>query len=77
MKRLLFILLLASCAPKELVVSTPPGKFTITEFAPDGSTRAVYVATSYTETSFPASVTFRDMRGRSVKIKGSYLVERE
>jgi hypothetical protein len=73
---LFIILLLASCA-NPAVISNPPSGFTITEFAPDGSRRAVHQTSQYIESGFPSIVQFRDVRGNPVKIRGSYLIEQQ
>lgn len=74
---LIFVLLLASCAPSELSTATPPGKFVVTEFAPDGAKRAVHQTSQYSESGFPPTVQFRDVNGNQVRIRGSYLIEEQ
>ena len=73
---LFVILVLASCANPP-VISNPPSGFTITEFAPDGSRRAVHRTSQYSESGFPPTVQFRDVRGNPVRIRGSYLIEQQ
>jgi hypothetical protein len=73
---LFVVLLLASCA-NPAVISNPPSGFTITEFAPDGSRRAVHQTSQYSESGFPPTVQFRDVRGNPIRIRGSYLIEQQ
>ena len=73
---LLIALLLVSCAQETTITAPPPsGRFTVTEFAPDGSTIAVHETRSYVESGFPPSITFRDKAGVTRKVRGSYLVQ--
>lgn len=78
MKNLLIFvaILLASCAqPGEVVNSNAPAKFVVTEFAPNGAKRAVHSTNQYSESGTPPTIQFKDVRGNTVRIKGSYLVE--